>query len=205
MLRRLTFMVLLCLVLLNLRAQDRSNWGRDFWLGYGFNYSFNNEPPVNGQELQLYISALDAANVTVSIPGSGWVKTFSIPANAVDFSVIIPKTGSDDARITGEGKFNRGILVHSDVPVAVYAHQYNTMVSGATLLMPVESYGYTYYSVNYTQSQSGSTSPDFSPVVQNGPQWYSWFLWLLLKTTRRFSSHHLIQLKTIGYQATHMR
>lgn len=175
MLRRLTFMVLLCLVLLNLRAQDRSNWGRDFWLGYGFNYSFNNEPPVNGQELQLYISALDAANVTVSIPGSGWVKTFSIPANAVDFSVIIPKTGSDDARITGEGKFNRGILVHSDVPVAVYAHQYNTMVSGATLLMPVESYGYTYYSVNYTQSQSGSTSPDFSPVVQNGPQWYSWF------------------------------
>ena len=46
MLRRLTFMVLLCLVLLNLRAQDKSNWGRDFWLGYGFNYSFNNEPPV---------------------------------------------------------------------------------------------------------------------------------------------------------------
>jgi gliding motility-associated-like protein len=175
MLFRINFMVLLSLIFLNLKAQDKSNWGRDFWLGYGFNYSFFNEPPVNGQELQLYISASSAANVTVSIPGSGWAKSFSIPANTVDFSVLVPKTGADDARITGEGKFNRGISIQSDVPVAVYAHQYNTMVSGATLLMPVESYGYTYYSVNYTQSQSGSTSPDFTPVVQNGPQWYSWF------------------------------
>ena len=173
--RRITLMVFLSMVLFSLQAQDKSNWGREFWLGYGFNYSFNNEPPVNGQELQLYISARGAANVTVTIPGTGWTKNFSIPANTVDYSVLIPKSGIEDARITGEGKFTRGISIKSDVPVAAYAHQYNTMVSGATLLMPVETYGYTYYSVNYTQAQSGSTSPDFVPVVQNGPQWYSWF------------------------------
>jgi len=175
MLRRTTVMVFLLIVVLRVDAQDKSNWGREFWLGYGFNYSFNNEPPVNGQELQLYISALTAANVTVTIPGTGWTKTFSIPANTVDYSVLIPKSGVEDARITGEGKFSKGISIKSDVPVAAYAHQYNTMVSGATLLMPVETYGYTYYSVNYTQAQSGSTSPDFMPAVQNGPQWYSWF------------------------------
>jgi len=67
-------MVFLSMVLFGLQAQDKSNWGREFWLGYGFNYSFNNEPPVNGQELQLYISALTAANVTVTIPGTGWTK-----------------------------------------------------------------------------------------------------------------------------------
>jgi hypothetical protein len=157
-------------------AQDKSNWGREFWLGYGFNYSFNNEPPVNGQELQLYISAAQPANVTVSINSTGWTKTFAIPANTVDFSVIIPKTGPEDARITGEGLFKKGIQVKSDVPVAIYAHQYNTMVSGATMLMPVETYGYTYYSVNYAQTQSGSNPPgSYSTTVQNGPEWYSWF------------------------------
>lgn len=159
-----------------LHAQDKSNWGKEFWLGYGFNYSFTNEPPVNGQELQLYISASQPANVTVSINSTGWTKTFAIPANTVDFSVIVPKTGPEDARITGEGRFTKGIQIKSDVPVAVYAHQYNTMVSGATMLMPVETYGYTYYSVNYAQTQSGSNPPgSYSTTVQNGPEWYSWF------------------------------
>ena len=31
----------------------------------------------------------------------------------------------------------------SSVPVVVYAHEYNTQLSGATLLLPVETYGYT--------------------------------------------------------------
>ena len=170
------FLIFLLLVGNALAAQDKSNWGREFWLGYGFNYSFNNEPPVNGQELQLYISASQPANVTVSINSTGWTRTFAIPANTVDFSVIVPKTGPEDARITGEGLFKKGIQIKSDVPVAVYAHQYNTMVSGATMLMPVETYGYTYYSVNYAQTQSGSNPPgSYSTTVQNGPEWYSWF------------------------------
>lgn len=170
------FLIFLLFACNAIAAQNKSNWGREFWLGYGFNYSFSNETPANGQELQLYISASQPANVTVSINSTGWTRTFAIPANTVDFSVIIPKTGPEDARITGEGLFKKGIQIKSDVPVAVYAHQYNTMVSGATMLMPVETYGYTYYSVNYTQTQSGSNPPgSYSTTVQNGPEWYSWF------------------------------
>ena len=69
-------------------------------------------------------------------------------------------------------------LVHivSDTPIVVYAHIFNTMISAATMLMPVETYGYLYYSLNYSQSQSGS-SPPHPPIntTQNGPDWYSWF------------------------------
>ena len=156
-------------------SQDRSNRGTEFWLGYGFNYSFLHESPPNNQEFQLYISTDQAADVTVRINGTTWTRSFQIPANSVDFSVVVPKTGMDDARILREGRTDRAISIQSSVPVTVYAHQYNTQVSAATMLMPKETYGYTYYSVNYAQDRSGSTSPLTDPVVANGPDWYSWF------------------------------
>jgi gliding motility-associated-like protein len=157
-------------------SQTLSNRGKEFWLSYGFNYSFFHEPPVNGQDMQIYISTTQAAQVTVTIYNTSYTKTLSIPANTVDYSVILPKSGADDARILREGLMNRAVHVKSDVPVAVYAHQYNAMVSGATMLIPKESYGYSYYSVNYAQFKSGSTHP-FNASVQmtNGDDWYSWF------------------------------
>jgi hypothetical protein len=58
----------------------------------------------------------------------------------------------------------------SDVPVAVYAHVYALQVSGATMLMPVETYGYTYYSINYYQTTSQSSPqtgiPGFMLLLQ---------------------------------------
>lgn len=157
-------------------AQTLSNRGREFWLGYGFNYGFLHEPPVNGQDMQLYISAIQQAQVTVSISNTSYSRTFTIPANTVDFSITLPKTGPDDARILREGLMNRAVCVKSDVPVAVYAHQYNSMVSGATMLIPKESFGYAYYSVNYAQHRSGSIHPyDPSAQMTNGDDWYSWF------------------------------
>jgi len=32
-----------------LNGQNLSNRGKEFWLGYGFNYKFQNELPVNDQ------------------------------------------------------------------------------------------------------------------------------------------------------------
>lgn len=158
-------------------SQNLSNRGTEFWLGYGFNYSFFHEgPPVNTQEMQVYISTRAAANVTVSMVNTGWSRTVSVPANAVDFSITLPKSGPDDARILREGLSNRAVRIRSDVPIAVYAHQYNTMVSGATMLMPLETYGRTYFSVNYAQFRSGSPHPyDPANTMINGDDWYSWF------------------------------
>ncbi|MBK7558734.1 MAG: PKD domain-containing protein [Chitinophagaceae bacterium] len=146
-------------------AQDKSNRGREFWVGYGFNYTFFNEPPVNQQEMALYISTELPATVTVSINSTGWSQTLSIPANTVNATILIPKSGVNDARILTDGLSTKGIHIVSDVPVAVYAHIYALMFSAATMLMPVESYGYKYYSINYYQTTSQSSPPD----------WYSWF------------------------------
>jgi gliding motility-associated-like protein len=160
------FMTLVfCSIAFIAHAQDKSNRGKEFWLGYGFNYSFLNEPPVNTQELALYISTESAATVTISINGTGWSQTLNIPANTVDASILIPKNGVNDARVLTDGLSTRGIHIVSTVPVAVYAHVYANQLSGATMLMPVETYGYSYYSVNYYQTTSQSNPPD----------WYSWF------------------------------
>jgi gliding motility-associated-like protein len=156
-------------------AQDKSNRGKEFWLGYGFDYSFFNEMPPNSQDLALYISTIQAATVTVSINATGWTQTLNIPANTVDATILIPKSGVNDARILTDGLSTKGIHIVSDVPVAVYAHVYALEVSGATMLLPVETYGYTYYSINYSQATSGSNLPIISPTTQNGPDWYSWF------------------------------
>ena len=158
------------------KGQNISNKGKEFWLGYGYSWSFDAELPLNTQELVLYLSAEAPANVTVSIPGTGWSQSLSIPANTVDASVLIPKTGANDARIFTEGLSNKAIHIVSDTAIVVYAHMYNGLISAATMLMPVESYGFKYYSLNYSQSQSGSSPPN-PPIntTQNGPSWYSWF------------------------------
>lgn len=149
-------------VCIQLSAQDKSNKGKEFWLGYGHNALFANASPPNSQNHTLYLSAEQAATVTVSVNGTSWTQTVTIPANTVDFSIIIPKSGADDSRILSEGLFNKGIHIVSDVPIVVYSHQYNLFSSAATMLMPVETYGYTYYSLNYSQ-------------VSNYPDSYSWF------------------------------
>lgn len=146
-------------------TQNLSNRGKEFWLGYGFNYGYFNDPPVNQQELAIYISTIQAATVTVSINSTGWTQTLNIPANTVNATITIPKSGINDARILTDGLSTKGIHIVSDVPVAVYAHVYALMVSGATMLMPVETWGYKYYSVNYYQTKSQSSPND----------WYSWF------------------------------
>jgi gliding motility-associated-like protein len=142
-------------------AQDRSNRGREFWVGYGHNALFTMNPP-NSQQLVLYLSAEQSAKVTVSVYGTTWRRDLDIPANTVDFSVILPKSGPEDARLLKEGKSGKGIHIESDVPIVVYAHQFGTVSSGATMLMPVDTYGYRYFSLNFTQNS-------------NYPDSYSWF------------------------------
>ncbi|MGH2553968.1 MAG: PKD domain-containing protein [Chitinophagaceae bacterium] len=162
-------------------AQNKSNRGKEFWLGYSFSSNFFFHPglsdPVNAQELTLYISTTNQpANVTVTINGTGWTQNLSIPANTVDASILIPKTGADDARILSDGLSNKAIHIISDVPVAIYAHEYDAMYSAATMLMPAETWGYLYYSVNYYQTKGFSNPPyvDSSRGV-NFPDWYNWF------------------------------
>ena len=152
------------LVFFSASGQDFSNKGKDFWVGYGshVNMYSNNGGDANGggtQEMVLYFTSDVTANVTITIPLTGWTRTYLVPANTVIESAPIPKTGIDDARLRTEGKFSKkSIHVTSDKPVVAYAHIYNSAVSGATLLFPTNTLGKEYYSLNYKQTSNSSWS-----------------------------------------------
>lgn len=161
-------------------GQNISNKGKEFWVGYGHHQFM--EQGTNAQDMVLYLSAEDQpATVTVSIdssgtlPGTGWRKTYLIPAFTVISSAIIPKGTVDaptpadanyDARLYtdpppagngGAGLFRRkGIHIESNVPIVAYAHIYGSASSGATMLIPVEAWGYSYVSLNSKQSYASN-------------------------------------------------
>lgn len=126
---------------------DTSNRGKRFWVAYGHHYGFSS----NSQDMVLYLSAQDSANVTVKVNGTNWVRNYAIPANSVRLSDLMPTSGLVDARITDEGHFNKGISIESDVPIVAYAHIYDGANSGAGLLLPTGTYGYEYKSLNSRQ------------------------------------------------------
>jgi gliding motility-associated-like protein len=140
---------------------DSSNSGTRFWVAYGHHYSFS----TNAQDMVLYLSTQDSANVTVKVNGTSYSRTYSIPANSARVSVPLPKYGLIDARITDEGKFDRGISISSDVPIGAYTHIYDGANSGAGMLLPTGVYGYEYQSLNARQ---------YYPVGGAGS--YSWFM-----------------------------
>lgn len=142
-----------------LHAQNFTNRGTEFWVGYGHNQYFNAATSgirYNTQEMVLYLSAEQEAHVTVSVPGTSWSKSYLVPANTAITTVPMPKglpaDGGVDARLLDEGLYKNNIFIKSDVPIAVFAHTYGAASSGATMLLPVEAYGYTYYSANTSQT-----------------------------------------------------
>ncbi|MEO7924681.1 MAG: PKD domain-containing protein [Chitinophagaceae bacterium] len=143
----LSTLVLVILSGIRVNAQDFSNKGKDFWVGYGYHQVMG---AGNQQQMVLYFAAELAANVTVSIPGVGYSQAYFVPANSVITSNIIPKTGVQDSRLQTEGISGKGIHITSDKPIVAYAHIYNSNVSGATILYPTNTLGKEYYSINYT-------------------------------------------------------
>ncbi|BAV09309.1 CHU large protein [Filimonas lacunae] len=125
----------------------------------------------NSQEMVLYFSAEENANVIVTTKGRDGIsvsKSYYVAANTVIASDPMPKTGNGECRLYDlpvsyggqgtDGLFNKSIHITSDVPIVAYAHISGAASSGATMLMPVESWGYTYLSVNSQQILQGIAS-----------------------------------------------
>ncbi len=160
-------------------AQNLSNRGVDFWVGYG-HHQFMETGQTNSQEMVIYLSAEQAANVTVRIEGTAWVRNYVVAANSVIATEFLPKAGSVDARLIslpcsfvpvgtpcgGEGIFsNKGIHITSDVPIVAYAHIFGSASSGATMLMPVETWGYSYVTLNSKQSYGSAGCFSWTYVI----------------------------------------
>lgn len=160
--------IFLCLLVADVRAQNFSNKGKDFWLGYGFHVNMGAGVAANQQNLQdmvLYFTSDKNATVTVEIPGVSYKQTFQVLANQVTETTPLPKAGTQDCRIVDTGYYNRGIHVYSDVDIVAYAHIYNASVSGASLLYPTNTLGKEYYAIIYNQSSNASFANSFAFVV----------------------------------------
>ncbi|MCW3467601.1 right-handed parallel beta-helix repeat-containing protein [Chitinophaga nivalis] len=142
-----------------IQPADSSNRGTRFWVGYGYHQFFEQS---NDQNMVLYLNAEDSSNVTVRINGTAWERTYRIPANKTITTEIIPKSGLNDARLVEEGLSDKGISIESDVPIVAYAHIYGSASSGATMLLPVGTYGYDYSTLSSRQNYATTGT-------------YSWF------------------------------
>ena len=159
---------LCCFCIASATAQNFSNKGKDFWLGYGFHVNMGagvSGTAVNAQDMVLYFTSDKDASVTVEIPGVGYKQTFSVLANQVTATTPLPKTGAQDCRIVDTGFYSRGIHVYSNVDIVAYAHIYNASVSGATLLYPTNTLGKDYYAIIYNQASNASFANSFAFVV----------------------------------------
>ncbi|MCW3081189.1 MAG: domain containing protein [Segetibacter sp.] len=148
-------------------AQDLSNKGTEFWVGYGYHHAMTHvtNQQENEQDMVLYFTADENATVKVEIPALGWTKTYAVSANNVTESDAIPKIGSQDARLLLEQVYKSGIHITSDKPIVAYAHIYNASVSGATLLFPVATLGQDYYSINFTQRSNTQDANSWVYVI----------------------------------------
>lgn len=145
--------------------KDSSNRGKHFY----FAYAKNQLNAGTSQQMIVYLSAADqAANVTVRVNGTGWVRNYTVPVNTVIASEYLPKTGTDNAFLNTEGIFDRSIEIISDVPIVAYAHAIGSASSGASMLLPVGTWGYEYKTlcINGTGSYSDSR-PFFYVIADN--------------------------------------
>lgn len=135
-------------------AQDFSNKGKEFWVGYGNHQVMYTN---NDQGMNLYFTSDVDTKAIVEIPGLGYSTTVTITANQIT-STFIPQA----ATLPDEGKSAKGIHVIAERPIVVYAHIFYQSVSGATLCLPVATLGKEYYSINYTQIAQANLTNAYS-------------------------------------------
>lgn len=143
--RKSTLLIaLICLTTLSW-AQDFSNKGKEFWLGYG-NHQQMYDNPGRHPGMDVYITSDVNTEVTLELPGLSMIQTYTVTANQLT-QIAIPS----GAFLSDEGISDKGIHITALKPVVVYAHIYFASVSGASLCLPVATLGREYYSVNFKQ------------------------------------------------------
>lgn len=133
------------------RAQV-STRGTDFWVAYMTHSNGINPPPGFDPpppcEMQVYITSATDTRGVISVPGLSINIPFTVNANSVT-PVKIPQS----AYINDAGTIlDKGINVHAEDAVSVYAHIFSKNRSAASLVLPGNALGRKYYVMSYTQN-----------------------------------------------------
>jgi gliding motility-associated-like protein len=150
-------------------AQKVSNKGTEFWAGFGHTAEMETTAWLDTPRVAFSFSAEQAANVVLTINGTSYRREYVVPANSVVRSENMPQGFRDipasavDAQLysrpfpwpggtNSEGIFkNKGIHIQSDVPIVVHEIEYAPFSAAATMLIPVESWGYSYKVLTHDQ------------------------------------------------------
>lgn len=150
---------LLAILLLFLQpvfAQDFSNKGREFWL------VFPPHQPSGGQlaNLSVYITSDLASSGKIEYGGVS--QNFTVQANQT-VEIVLDRNASYISSTESANFFanrnrivtNKGIKVTVDAdkpPVVVYAHMFAGFRSAASLILPTNVLGRSYYAMSWTQN-----------------------------------------------------
>ena len=143
-LRSIAVCVIFILACLHVNAQGSTSKGTEFWTAY----MANSNPPTGGTPsvMDLYITSDVTTSGTVAFENGSASINFTVTANQVTILTMPTAT-----YIANQGTYHYGIHITALKPVAIYAHIFANSSSGATLLLPVNTLGKDYYSINYTQ------------------------------------------------------
>jgi len=129
----------------NAVAQNISNEGTDFWT------VFPTHDPSNGSLATMNVNVTSKGDSEVTVSCGSYSETKSIPANTVvTFEVSRPQSYieyADGNKILTNRAIH--ILVTPGMAkVVAYSHVFAAARSAATLILPKESLGQKYYSMN---------------------------------------------------------
>ena len=141
--KTLQALLFLCLPAL-LAAQ--SNEGQNFW------FSFMQHRDVGQSNMVVMITSKYNTAGVVRMPHYNWQTSFTVAANNVTI-IKLPQYAENSG---SETISNKGIQVETILPSSVYIHQYYSMRSEASLVLPVESIGQEYYVLSYTGLQENN-------------------------------------------------
>jgi len=158
--RHWLLVLLMSLFFFKASGQNISNEGTDFWTVFPTHVPSR---AVNGVvpygQLAVFVTSKSNSEVTVTC-GNAAPVTKSIPANtAVRFDVPRANAYIDGQLEANQVLTNKGIHVKvtdGQPKVSVYTHIYGAARSAASLILPFETLGQTYYSMNFTQTNGGN-------------------------------------------------
>lgn len=143
-------------LLFSIALQAQTNEGTDFYLAFMQHVDRGNNAMV------VMITSKYATSGVVEMPLQNWSQAFSVAANQV--TVVRLPRGSGNRRLGNPA--NQRDPGAFQPAVSVYMHQYHSMRSEASVVLPANSLGSAYYAITYRgYNQNGIVHPSEFIVV----------------------------------------
>ena len=144
-------LVLLVLSMSSVVAQVTTE-GRDFWFGFMDSES--------AESLEIYLTAKDTSEVTVTAPLIGYDTTVTVFANS-SVTISLPLSLLPEE----EGVFNKGVHVTSDNDISVYQLNKRAFSADATVILPTNVLGKDYFVMAHHEPKEDATGADLESQV----------------------------------------